>query len=153
MRKRKIILAIILLVVSLGAIFLLPYLALNYKFAIITLPQGQELMVEVADDTMERSIGLSLREDVGIYDGMLFYYRDSESRRFTMSGMQFSIDLIWILDNTIIGIEEDLPYDEVDAVHRPYSPGPVNMVLEVKSDFLLDNELKVGDQLDIFLIQ
>lgn len=132
---------------------MLPHLEPNYKYAIITLPEGQELMVEVADDTMERSTGLALREDIGIYDGMLFLYRDVRPRQFTMSGMQFSIDMVWLLDGVIIGIEEDLTYADVGGVLRLYSPGSVNAVLEVPSDFFLDNELKAGDQLDIFLIK
>ena len=118
----------------------------------ITLPQGREIMVEVADTYGEQTLGLAGREDVGIYDGMLFVYDNQKQRVFTTSEMNFSIDIIWLNQGQVIGIEEDVPHGYAVALH-PMSPGPADAVLEVKEDFFAQNELKEGDQLDIFLIK
>jgi uncharacterized membrane protein (UPF0127 family) len=65
---------------------------------------------------------------------MLFVFHDAVERTFWMKGVRFPIDIIWLRDNTIIGIAHDVqPEPDVsdDELTRYRSPGPVNAVLEV----------------------
>jgi len=144
---------IILVLVGIAAIiFFYSFDPDEYNFAMITTPQGREIMVEVADTHGERAAGLAGRKDVGIYDGMLFVYDHSKRYTYTTSEMYFSLDIIWLQDGEIVSIEDNVPYGLAVAYH-PLPPVPVNGVLEVAEDFFAENELKVGDQLDIFLIK
>ncbi|MFH1315499.1 MAG: DUF192 domain-containing protein [Candidatus Uhrbacteria bacterium] len=152
-RRTTSVLMIILILVGLAAVvFFYSFDPDEYKFAMITTPQGREIMVEVADTHGERASGLAGRKDVGIYDGMLFIYDHNQRSTFTTSEMYFSLDIIWLRDGQVVGIEDNVPYGLAVAYH-PSSPGEINGVLEVTEDFFAEDELKVGDQLDIFLIK
>ncbi|MBU0531719.1 DUF192 domain-containing protein [Patescibacteria group bacterium] len=108
-----------------------------------------ELLVELVADPLSQARGLSGRDNLGEIDGMLFDYDGPEIRTFWMKDMKFEIDMIWLNDETIVGIDGSVPLLEDGKVARRTSPEPVNQVLEVKAGFSAAHNLTVGDVLDI----
>lgn len=103
-------------------------------------------------DTLEAQIqGLSGREKLEKNEGMLFVYADKEVRTFWMKDMLFPIDIIWIANNKIVDISENLPIPENGYIKRATPKEKINYVLEVNAGFALDNDLKIGDQTQIVL--
>lgn len=111
--------------------------------------KGVEFMVELAETPAERSRGLSGHAPLKENEGMLFVFERAEKQRFWMKGMLFSIDIIWIEDGAITGIEKNAPVpEEGEILPRTYSsPGPVEYVLEVPAGTADRYGLTVGDEI------
>jgi uncharacterized membrane protein (UPF0127 family) len=81
--------------------------------------------------------------------GMLFPFPNKSKRVFWMKDMLIPIDIIWLSDTTIVGIEKKVPQPIAgeNNTHLPTysSPDMVNYVLEVKAGFADKFGLKVGD--------
>jgi len=102
--------------------------------------------VEIADTIASRTRGLSGRGFLGEGDGMFFIFPYSAIQHFWMKGMKFPIDIIWIVDNKIVGIEHEVTniFDQEKPVF--YLPSQaVDYVLEVNSGFARTQGLLVGD--------
>lgn len=73
---------------------------------------GGEVAVEVAVSAAERQAGLAGREGLRPDSGMLFAYRDTGPRRFTMAGMRFPLDIISISGGgEVTGVQTRRPGD------------------------------------------
>ena len=66
-------------------------------------------------------------------------------KKFWMKDLNFPLDLVWIYDGKIIGIEKNLPPAGSKPTVSYASPGPVNLVLEVNGGWVEANTIKVGD--------
>ena len=110
-------------------------------------------MVTVAKTASEKSKGLSGREDLAENHGMIFIFTPKTYPAFWMKDMNFALDIIWISDDTIVHIDENVPppgKDQKDnelPLYRP--PEAVNYVLEVNAGFSQNNGIKVGDKIDL----
>lgn len=114
------------------------------EYNIPTAQIGQTIIkVELAADSRSRRQGLAGRLSLAAEQGMYFSYSDYKIRIFTMSGMNFPLDIIWIKDNQIVGWAENLAPIPDFLVS---SKVEVNGVLEVKAGFINKNQLKIGDQ-------
>lgn len=93
-----------------------------------------ELNVEIASTPEEIQLGLSGRREIGS-DGMLFVINPPRQISFWMKDMFFPIDIIWISDSKISGIEKNVPMPPADItddkLHLYNSPSPVDYVLEL----------------------
>lgn len=119
----------------------------------VFLPDGTKLIVEQASDPVSQIRGLSGRDEMGKYDGMLFEYYEPEIRTFWMKDMRFEIDMIWINNETIVGIDATVPLLENGETTSRTSPEPVDRVLEVSAGLSVEHNLVVGDELDIFYVK
>lgn len=104
---------------------------------------------EVADTPSERARGLSGRMSLGEYEGMLFVTKTPERQVFWMKGMKIPLDIIWIREGVVVGIESRVPPPSTERpdfeLTRFYSPGPVDGVLEVPSGFSRRHAIHPGD--------
>lgn len=110
--------------------------------------RNQEFKVEIADTTYLRSQGLSGREFLPEDAGMLFIFGSSTVQTFWMKGMKFPLDIIWIRDNRIAGIEKNVPPEPgtpTFGLKLYNSPGPVDKVLEVNAGVANKYGFEVGD--------
>lgn len=112
---------------------------------------GHKIMVEIADDAIEQYNGLSNREAICQNCGMLFVFSDNSIKTFIMRNMKFGLDIVWIKDNKIIQIDQNLkPEGNVPKYH--YSSNlPVNYVLELNAGYVEKNNIKIGDYVKINL--
>lgn len=117
---------------------------------IVVLPNGTVIGVEVAQSDAQRIAGLSGRAGLPSGRGMLFLHDESAIQSYWMKDMAFSIDIIWIDGDEIVGfVEEAAPEEPPLTIYS--SSLPVDKVLEVSSGFVAQNDLKIGDILDIEL--
>lgn len=93
-----------------------------------------ELNVEIASTPEEIQQGLSGRREIGS-DGMLFTIKPSRQTAFWMKDMLFPLDIVWISNQKITGVEKNVsvpPPDTTDDKLPLYnSPSSVDYVLEL----------------------
>lgn len=110
---------------------------------------GKVLQIEVAATAETKAKGLSNREQL-LSDGMIFVYPQLGYPVFWMYETNFSLDLIWLKDFTVVGIEKSVPPalpQAAPAALPRYSPAsPVNMVLEIAAGRADDLNIKPGDK-------
>ncbi|MCD4785199.1 MAG: DUF192 domain-containing protein [Candidatus Eremiobacteraeota bacterium] len=108
------------------------------------------ISAEIADDHEERQAGLSWRQSLGENDGMLFVFEEKRITGMWMYGMLFPIDVIWICDDTIVEIDENVPNPaDPNSTSAPtYQPDQeINFFLEVNAGFVEKHGIKIGDKL------
>ena len=104
----------------------------------------QEYLTEVADTPALKAQGLSGRDSLAVNRAMLFPFDRPGIYPFWMKGMKFSIDIIWIRGNKIIGFAESAKFGSlVPAIYYP--PSEIDAVLEVAAGTIQKSGLKVGD--------
>ncbi len=115
---------------------------------------GALIVAEVAADADARRLGLSGKENLAISSGMLFVFEHSDYYGIWMKGMKFPIDIIWIKNNQVVDLEENvLPSaagtaDNLLPVYRPEALA--DLVLETKAGFAKRNYIRIGDEVKIF---
>jgi uncharacterized membrane protein (UPF0127 family) len=107
------------------------------------------VQAEVARSEEEQVRGLAGHSPLGPSDGMLFPYDSPTRPTFWMKGVTFPIDLIWIQGGTVVGYEGEMPTD--DGAQQYPAPSAVDAVLEVRSGFVREHGIAVGDPVDLGL--
>ncbi len=105
------------------------------------------ITVETADSPVEQAKGLSGRESLGENRGMYFVLEKRGLISFWMKEMKFSIDIIWVDRDTIIGFVENAPLPSEEGIPTFKSPSPVTHVLEVNAGFVQQHDLEVGQEI------
>jgi uncharacterized membrane protein (UPF0127 family) len=114
----------------------------------------KNVLVEVVSTPSTRSKGLSGRSSLAQNSGMLFIFDKKDiTPSFWMKDMLIPLDIIWIDDGKIVVIDKNVSAPKAgvsDSELKVYSPGkPVDYVLEMNADFCDDNNIKVGDSVDL----
>jgi uncharacterized membrane protein (UPF0127 family) len=100
---------------------------------------GHEYCAEaaVSPEKKERGLAKYTPKQFGNRDAMLFVFSDPRYLVFWMKNMQFPIDIIWLRDNAVLGVERHVqnPHGAVDdsKLARYTSEASANRVLEVLS--------------------
>lgn len=103
------------------------------------------IYAEVSRTEEARSRGLSGREEICHSCGMLFIFPKKYQYSFWMKGMQFDLDIIWISDNRIVGIEKMVSHDEKNLnVLKPEVEA--DRVLEVRAGLSDEWGIMTGDE-------
>lgn len=106
--------------------------------------------VEIVDSLFAQQRGLSNRPGLAADSGMLFTYNNKAIRHFWMPNMNFPLDVLWIADGIVVGLQTDIqPNTPNGKVTRFQSNVPVDMVLEINSGCIKANNIKIGDHVDI----
>jgi uncharacterized protein len=108
---------------------------------------GVPLVVEVADDVMERSQGLMYRESLPHDRGMLFVFPDEAVRAFWMKNTRIPLSIAFAdAEGVIIAIMDMFP-DDGRARYR--SGAPAKYALEVNRGWFAERGITVGSTIDI----
>lgn len=110
--------------------------------------EGQKIFVtlEIADTQELRSQGLSGRENLGDYQGMLFVFDTQGQYSFWMKDMLIPLDIIYInYAGYIVDIKEKLLPCSKDDCLSLKSEQPFLYVLEVNGGFVEINKIKIGN--------
>lgn len=135
---------VIFLLILLFVSFFYLIIFINKRTVEIVLGEKFSIEAEIADSSMERSLGLSRRESLDRDKGMFFVLKRNTRPGFWMKDMNFDIDIIWIAGNKIVGIEHSM--DHNDQTRFYYPPRPVNYVLEINTGIAKEAGLKIGDR-------
>ena len=110
---------------------------------------GVSVVAEIADDNMERAIGLMNHTSLEENAGMLFVWSDEKTRSFWMKNTLIPLDIIFIDENkTIADITTMQPCKSLfcDSYR---SKAPARYVLEVNAGFAEKHDVKIGDKVKI----
>lgn len=120
------------------------------KNLLTTLPVrvgSTQFEVSVSDEPREYTQGLMGKDTLPSDSGMLFILPGEYRPVFWMKNMKFPLDIIWIKDNRVLDIHEEVPIP-TGSRFLTYSPKEnVNMVLEVAAGTVKKNQIQIGDLL------
>lgn len=103
-------------------------------------------MVEVVKDKNSRAKGLSGREKLPPYHGMLFVFEEPAKYCFWMKDTKFSLDIIWLDESkTVVDIEKYVSPETYPASFCPETPALYG--LEVSAGIVEQTGLEIGTQL------
>lgn len=96
--------------------------------------EGRRILVELATTTGSRARGLSGRDTLDADRGMYFMFDTTSVQYFWMNRMKFSIDMVFIQDDTVMSISSDVPFPQGMSLPEVINSGvPVNRVLEINA--------------------
>ncbi len=113
--------------------------------------KGKVFETEIADTAEKRNRGLSGRTSMAENQAMLFVFEKHGQYGFWMKGMNFSLDIIWISNNKIVGIAKNLPYPKSET-EQPSTAMPasaINMALEINAGLSDKYGFEIGDSVEI----
>lgn len=103
--------------------------------------------VDIADTKYKQAKGLMFRTNLDENEGMIFVFEEEEDRRFWMMNTLIPLDMIFIKeDGTINNIEQAVPCETEEC---EVYPGYGKYVLEVNQGFCEENDIEVGDFVDV----
>lgn len=100
-------------------------------------------IVDVVSHEADQERGLSGTNELPSNHGMLFVYDVPRKPTFWMKGMRFAIDILWISNNNVIGIEHAVPPD--NGARQYLAPAPIDAVLELAAGTAQRDNLAVGN--------
>ena len=104
------------------------------------------LQVEVPTEIRDFNLGLMFRESLDINSGMLFIFDEVAEQSFHMRETKIPLDIAFITEEGIIeSIKKLEPFDESSVA----SNGNVLCALEVNRGWFAENNVEVGDEIDI----
>lgn len=123
----------------------------NFNEATVSVA-GHQLSVGLAATPEQQSRGLSGCRHIPQGNGLYFPFDTKQIRTFWMKGMLIPIDIIWIADDTIIGIQHNIPPpdnpDQADLLlYAP--PQPINAVLELPAGTAKKSNIKTGSRIEL----
>ena len=121
---------------------------LSYAHATVITPKVVSILVEVSDTPEKRSLGLGKRDKLKKGWGMLFVFEKRIPHSFWMKNMRFPIDIIWLDNQRIVELAENVPPPQEGESPKVMEPRlPSNFVLEIESGRARALGLKVGQKL------
>ena len=150
---KKIIFVYILLMVAVGilAVFLtgkMPFNLPTFTSASVKIGNKSYSAI-IAKSDKDRMKGLSGRNSLDKNTGMLFVFDKKAPYPFWMKDMKFPIDIIYIDDNKIVDIFENVPAPQKGTplynlpVYKPKADA--NYVFEINAGQSTQNSIKIGD--------
>jgi uncharacterized membrane protein (UPF0127 family) len=104
------------------------------------------LRIEIPNNIRDFNLGLMFRESLDTNSGMLFVFSEVASQSFHMTETRIPLDIAFIKeDGTIESIKELEPFDRNPVA----SNGEVLYALEVNRGWFTENNVEIGDQIDI----
>lgn len=150
--KKILFLFLLLLVLVAGVVFVQNYLKTNNLSFFGKSPtlaiNDRVFELKVAKSQEEKEIGLSETKSLSDNQGMIFLFDKPDYYSFWMKNMQFSIDIIYIDNDHIVTIFQDVQPPKEKNASLPIfnSTQPADMVLEINSGLSKKYNFKEGDK-------
>lgn len=153
---------LLLLVIGLALVFFnpnqpaprldLPFLPRTPHYANLKVNE-KVIKVELVDTAEKRKKGLSGRNSLGEFEGMLFVFEKADKYPFWMKGLSFSLDFVWIGDNKVKDILQNIPppqKGQSDSSLPIYSSNvEIDKVLELPAGTVEKLNIKVNDTIKL----
>ena len=149
---KKILLAsALLLALVAGVVFAQNYLKTKTLFLFKKNPtvtiNGHKLQVTIADSQEKKQIGLSETKSLPQEKGMIFLFEKPDYYSFWMKNMKLPIDIIYINDDQIVTIQNNVqPIKEQESPIVYTSTEPSDKVLEINAGLAEKYDFKKGDK-------
>ena len=112
------------------------------KEEFITLP----LRLEIPKSALDFKQGLMFRESLDTDSGMLFVFDNIAQQSFHMTETRIPLDIAFIRED---GVIESIKQLEPNNPIPVYSEGDIELAIEVNRGWFAENNVEVGDQLDV----
>jgi uncharacterized protein len=111
--------------------------------------------VDVATTSAQQQQGLSGRDSLPQDQGMLFIFNQAARYPFWMKDMKFPLDMLYINNNKIVTIFQNVPVPQQGKTNLPvYTPSTsANQVLEINAGLAKKYNLQKGDTVKVDLNQ
>ena len=121
------------------------WLHLNTEQVLII--NGAPLLVERATTPAEQARGLARRWcRLSDEEGMYFVYPELNQPTFWMKDMHFSIDILWLANGEVVGVEQHVQPDGGDKRYQPVQL--VDRVLEVRAGWISRHHIEIGTRVE-----
>lgn len=114
---------------------------------------AQTISLAVMETPEEQARGLGGCTRIPKSSGMYFPMKPAREAIFWMKDMIIPIDIVWIKDGKVVGIERDVPNEPLDTPDSQLttyaSPGEVDAVLEVGSGKAEEYGITEGAQVEL----
>jgi uncharacterized membrane protein (UPF0127 family) len=120
--------------------------------AVIRIPDvSYTASAEVARSPEELKQGLSGRRSLAPTAGLLLVFNQPDYHGIWMSGMRFSIDVIWISGGAVVDTSERLPVPKRGEVYIPiFRPSAQALLaLEVPAGTVSNHKIKKGQRVEV----
>lgn len=150
MKKVLLLFALLLIIIG-GLVLVQNYLkegnvSFFKKTPIITI-NNQKFKVTIASSQQEKEVGLSETKSLSENQGMIFLFEKPDYYSFWMKNMKFPIDIIYINNDTIVTIKNNVPLIKTQENPTIYSSTqPADKVLEIQAGFSEKYKFKNGDK-------
>ena len=142
-----------LLVIALIAAATMAYVFLSSRTKSSTLSIDGRITykIDIASTAMAQAKGLSGREMLADDAGMLFVFGSAAPRYFWMHDMLIPLDVLWIRDGHIIGLQANIPHPAANNGQTAtfQSNDPADMALEINAGDIAKHGLSVGQAVSI----
>ena len=135
-----------LVLVLVGATLI--YLPTQNDNTILRVDGGDTFIIEIADDPEERAQGLGGRDSLGQRDAMLFVHETPGLYAYSMRGMQFDLDFIWITDGKIIADIDKNVMAGAEPVAQAFPTSEITYVLEVNAGIADELGWEIGQTVE-----
>jgi len=110
---------------------------------------GETFKLKIADTEEKRLKGLSGRNELASNEGMIFIFNEVGSHGITMRGMRFPLDIIWLRNNRIVDIADNVEPDTGLEPKVYYPDLQADTVIELNAGTIERLNLKEGDRLSL----
>lgn len=109
--------------------------------------RGKNFEAFVAKNPKDKEIGLSRFKNIKENQGMLFLFEKEDYYAFWMKDMKFPIDIIYIRENKIVDIYQNVknPKDQYEKMEIIKPKEASDMVFEINANISKKNGLRIGD--------
>ena len=104
------------------------------------------LRLEIPRSALDFKQGLMFRESLDTDSGMLFVFDNIAQQSFHMTETRIPLDIAFIKED---GVIESIKQLEPNNPVPVYSEGAIELAIEVNRGWFAENNVEVGDQLDI----
>ncbi|MBC7074181.1 DUF192 domain-containing protein, partial [Candidatus Parcubacteria bacterium] len=105
-------------------------------------------LVELAITKKQKEKGLGERDFLPEKHGMLFVFEKPDFYYFWMKGMKFPLDFVWILEDRVVDITENVLPQDFQPPNSFTSKFPADKVLEVKAGTVKKANIQIGDKVE-----
>jgi len=114
-----------------------------------------KLVADIAENSTQRSKGLSVKDTLNENEGMLFVFSAEREHSFWMKNMKFPIDIIWLDDDQeVVHVEHSLEPCIPDSFCPTYKPDRNSLyVLETVAGFAQKYNVTDNTYVDFQLVE
>lgn len=112
----------------------------------------QKIPVAVADNRIERAVGLMYREKLEAGHGMLFVFDSEGEHKVWMKNVQFPLDVLFIsAGGNVVSLLKNLAPCQKEPCQIYGPEAPAKYMLEINAGFIDREAVKVGDLILFYL--
>lgn len=120
----------------------------RFKEKQVIIPDGTILETAIADNINERSLGLSICDNLASNQAMLFIFNKPDIYSFWMKDMHFPIDIFWLDEHRqVVFVHKDAQPEEYQQGINYLPDVDALYVLETVSGFAESHQIGIGNQL------